>query len=177
MKLHRESFGAAFPFMLGFSLVFLLWFLVVPIFASHDQNGAYATMDYSDFVIGGSGTMTVAAPYAPGVSPSNVNTNRYTLDTGTKQLHWQMDLTGLQIAGTRTNAFITIQIPEGKQSNVTVYSPCLASDNGGNWEPCYVIATEWSNTLLVRRVSEANWSASNNTRLDINLTLEVRNTP
>jgi hypothetical protein len=163
--------------MLVFSLIMLAGFGALIVHATHDTNGAYATMDYGDFVIGGSGAMTVAAPYAAGVSPANVNTNRYTLDTGTKQLHWQLDLTGLQIAGTRTNAFIAIQIPEGKQSNVTVYSPCLASDNGGFWEPCYVIATEWSNTLLVRRVSEANWSASNNTRLDINLTLEIRNTP
>lgn len=158
-------------------LVLTLITLTAYAYSPYDTNGSYSTMAYADFVIGGSGSMTVSAPYAAGVSPSNVNSNRYKIDSSQKYIHWTLDLTNLTISGTRNNAFITLQLPEGKQSNVTVTTPCLAQDNGGIWETCYVIATEWSNTLLVRRASEANWSASSSTRLDINLFLEYRNVP
>lgn len=167
--------------LLKSSRIIILAMLIITILSTnliaastYDYNGSYATMAYADFVIGGSGSMTVSAPYAAGVSPSNVNSNRYSLDTSAKRIHWTLDLTNLSIGGTRTNAFITIQLPESKQSNVTVTVPCLAQDAGGAWQTCYVIATEWSGTLLVRLSSESNWSASSSTRLNINLILEYR---
>jgi len=145
--------------------------------ATHDTNGGYATMDYTDFVISGTNGMTVTAPVASGVEPPNVLSNRYTINTTEKTIHWTLDLLNLNIGGNRLNSFIALKLPENKQANVTVTTPCLAQDNGGNWETCYVIQSEWSNWLYVRRANEQSLSASTSTRLDINLVLEYRDTP
>jgi len=166
--------------------ILILLMVVVSVYAYgvHDWNGQYATMDYADFVIGGwpatgGGAMTVTAPYAAGVSPSNVLTNRYSIDTYRKTIHWVLDLTDLNIGGTRTNQFIALKIPEGKYANATVQKSCLASDNNGtaSWYPCYFIQSEWLQYLYVRRIDQQNWPATTTLRLDIDTIIEYVDQP
>jgi hypothetical protein len=111
-----------------------------------------------------------------GVDPANVNTFRYNINADNK-MHLMLDTIDGVISGTTTNAFLAVHIPGGRTSRNTVTSPCLAHDSGtasGNWESCYVIETEDSPWLLIRRSSEANWTAQSHLRLDLNIEIELQ---
>jgi hypothetical protein len=135
-------------------------------------TGAYTTVPYDSTNFGATAGMTFAV--------GTQNTYRYNVDDN-KQLHLMVDILNSSTSGAPASAFITVKIPEGRTAGRTVTSAALmATDNGnaGVWETCYVIASQGSNSLLIRRASGANWPIISNTlRIDLNLTLEVNDAP
>jgi hypothetical protein len=135
-------------------------------------TGAYTTVPYDSTNFGATAGMTFAV--------GTQNTYRYNVDEN-KQLHLMVDVLNSSTSGSAASSFITVKIPEGRTAGRTVTSAALmATDNGnaGVWETCYVIASQGSNSLLIRRASGANWPIISNTlRIDLNLTLEVNDAP
>jgi len=138
----------------------------------HATLGGYQSVSYSSSNFGATGSMTF----------TNVtqNTYRYIIDTS-NQMHLMVDLLNSNIGGTTTSAFLTVKIPEGRQSANTIQFPALIAYNNGSdgvWEAAYVIASAGSNSLLIRRASGANFTTVTGTfRLNINTMLEVSEAP
>lgn len=144
----------------------------------------YNVANFFTALLGGTPTMTWNQPVNAGVSPPNVNTFRYNIiETGAPdvpagaigagQMHLTLDFLGGVIGGNRANNFLAVNLPEGKIAGSTCQLPCMAKDNGGNWELVYCIVSEWSPTIYFRRANGLDWSAQSNLRLNANLIIEV----